>query len=152
MRRTPFERAIDKFTIGDGCWEWTAATFRGYGQMGGIGRSTLKAHRVVYEQFRGPIPAGLDLDHLCRNRACVRPSHLEPVTRRENLLRGETFLARNVAKVACLHGHPFDQRNTGRTHNGTRRYCRTCLRNRAQIRRHHILSEVAARANAAAAT
>lgn len=93
----------DKFTVGDECWMWTASlTSRGYGQVW-IGGKNRRAHRVIYELFNGPIPDGLDLDHLCHNaddscpggtscphRACVRPSHQEPATRAVNLQRGRT--------------------------------------------------------------
>lgn len=64
------------FTVGDDCWEWTGKAASGYG-----------AHRRVYEWLRGPVPEGLELDHLCRNKLCVRPDHLEPVTRAENMRR-----------------------------------------------------------------
>jgi hypothetical protein len=78
----------------------------------------------------GPIPPGLVTDHLCRVRACVNPSHMEPVTTRENNRRGEGFVGRNVTKVACQHGHPFDEANTYLYENGstTHRLCRACRR------------------------
>jgi hypothetical protein len=75
----------------DGCWHFAAAhTDRGYGRIWRNGRFEYP-HRVTYEAFRGPIPEGLDLDHLCRNHACCNPFHLEAVTRRENLMRGDTL-------------------------------------------------------------
>jgi hypothetical protein len=80
----------------NGCWIFTGALNAGYGRIhaGHPGsQRLLYVHRVAYEQLVGPIPEGLDLDHLCRNRACCNPAHLEPVTRRENLLRGESTLA-----------------------------------------------------------
>jgi hypothetical protein len=74
------------------CWLWQGTVAStGYGQIrhsvAGYGR-TLMAHRFFWEQRNGPVPEGLDLDHLCRVRACCNPDHLEPVTRRENVLRG----------------------------------------------------------------
>ena len=82
-----FEAKVDK-SRPDGCWQWTAATNgRGYGQIW-IAPKYMVAHRVAYKLFVGPVPEGLDLDHLCRNRGCVNPEHLEPVTRRENVRRG----------------------------------------------------------------
>jgi hypothetical protein len=118
------------------CWAWTGAlTEKGYGRFSPRvdGRSVhIFAHRFAFEATVGPIPAGLQLDHLCRNRACVNPAHLEPVDARTNLLRGETEAARNAAKVECLRGHPFDTANTYVTPNG-RRQCRIC-RNAASRR------------------
>lgn len=98
-----FVAKVDNFDV-DGCWLWVGAIDKntGYGRFhAGDGRRTVNAHRFAYETFVGPIPPGLDLDHLCRVRACVRPSHLEPVTRRENLLRGETLAAAHAANRDC---------------------------------------------------
>lgn len=83
----------------------------GYGEMG-IGRKVFLAHRVAYELFVGPIPDGMTLDHKCRERACVNPDHLEPVTNRENILRGISPSAQNAHATHCTQGHPFDDENT----------------------------------------
>lgn len=125
---TPEERFWAKVNkTEDGCWEWTANNTRGgYGNFmpaNGVARS---AHRYSYEISIGPIPAGLDLDHLCRNRCCVNPDHLEPVTRSENLKRA--YAARGL-KTHCAQGHPFDDENTFQRSQGGRG-CRTC-RNKA---------------------
>lgn len=111
------------------CWLWTASlTPDGYGQFGIDNRSRL-AHRVSWELANGPVPADLTLDHLCRVRHCVRPDHMEPVTRGENVLRGEGISARNARKSVCLRGHPF-------THILRRgdRVCETCNLERNRIR------------------
>lgn len=110
----------------DPCWPWVGSMKRdGYGIVGlrvDGKRTSRNAHRAVYELLVGPIPAGLQLDHLCRTPACVNPAHLEPVTNGENVKRGLT--ARGV--FAC--GHPVTPENTAQTRE-TRR-CRTCLRAR----------------------
>lgn len=118
------------------CWEWTGSTREGYGAVRFRGRNTL-AHRVSYEHLVGPIPEGLELDHLCRNRRCVNPDHLEPVTHRENLLRGPSFSAKNARKSHCLRGHPFDEWNTWRDRKGSR-HCRACHRDKETIRRERV--------------
>lgn len=111
------------------CWEWTGAHNRnGYGtfRVGGAGTSPAQAHRYSYELLVGPIPPGLSLDHLCRNRGCVNPSHLEPVTGRVNTLRGVSFAAENAAKTHCLRGHEFTPENI--IPRAKARQCRACVR------------------------
>jgi hypothetical protein len=120
-RATAHARFFAKITVGDGCWEWQGPLDNGYGTFGSI-----PAHRYAYKMLVGPIPFGLDIDHLCRNRACVRPDHLEPVTRRVNLLRGVGFPAINAAKKECPHGHEYDASNTQNWRGG--RFCRECKR------------------------
>jgi HNH endonuclease len=109
------------------CWQWTAAKMHnGYGRFKRDGR-TLSAHRVAYELVIGSVPDGLELDHLCRNPACVNPAHLEPVTGKVNVLRGETITAANAAKDFCDRGHPLSGENLF-VRRGGRRLCRMCKR------------------------
>lgn len=112
------------------CWLWTGAlSWGGYGVLGNPSRA---AHRVGYELQVGPIPPGLDLDHLCRVRNCVRGEHLEPVTERENALRSDISLpAVNAARTECVNGHRFDDVNTYTDPSGRRR-CRICQRERTR--------------------
>lgn len=129
--RTWPERFWDKVEKTDSCWLWKGAIQgAGYGSIWYDDRICL-AHRVAYELTRSKVPDGLTLDHLCRVRSCVNPAHLEPVTNRENVLRGVAPLAKNARKTHCIHGHPFDEVNTLVRHTkyGTfTRHCLTCKR------------------------
>jgi hypothetical protein len=112
------------------CWRWTGAiNDSGYGTLGIGGRTgrNYRAHRVAWEWFVGPIDDGLHLDHLCRNRWCVNPDHLEPVVPLENARRGA-----KVLQTHCAQGHPFNAANTGWSKTGHRR-CKEC--NRIYMRR-----------------
>jgi hypothetical protein len=114
-----------------GCWEWTGSKFRnGYGQVGHCGRNWL-VHRLIYTLLVGPIPEGLTLDHVkargCIYRHCCNPAHLEPVTNRENLMRGNGVSARAARKTHCDHGHEFTPGNTRITKRGFRQ-CIACAR------------------------
>ncbi len=122
---------LDRIAIfDDGCWVWTMSSFKnGYGVANCEG-STLYAHRVSYQAFVGPIPTGLELDHLCRKRICVNPHHLEPVTRRVNTLRGNGPIilgALNGSKTRCKRGHQYEGDNVYFRPTGGRA-CRTCNR------------------------
>lgn len=110
-----------------GCWNWTrGAVADGYGVLSIRDRS-YRAHRVAYEIFVGPIPEGLTIDHLCRNRRCVNPAHLEPVSMSVNILRGEGVPAKNRRKTHCMRGHALDGDNLFVARSG-QRACRTCRR------------------------
>jgi hypothetical protein len=114
------------------CWHWTGRTNQdGYGELRGR-RSDGLAHRIVFEHMVGPVPVGLELDHLCRVRYCVNPQHLEPVTPKENWRRGTSVTAQNAAKTHCHRGHPFDSENTYVWRNS--RICRACAREAKQRR------------------
>lgn len=116
------------------CWEWQKARLKsGYGRIT-IGsrtdgsRRTTYAHRASYEEFVGVIPDDLTIDHLCRNRSCVNPEHLEAVTIHTNILRGDGVAAMNARKTECPQGHPYDDRNTMvfQTMSGLGRRCHAC--------------------------
>ncbi len=111
----------------DGCWLWKGGHFNNGYALISIERRPKGAHRFAYELLVGPIPDGLQLDHLCRVRGCVNPKHLEPVTPRTNLLRGATKAAANAAKTHCMHGHEFTAENTVIMKSGSRS-CRECGR------------------------
>lgn len=116
-----------------GCWLWTGTLGRGGYSQFTVGAKDWHSsgHKWAYQHFIGPVPDGLHLDHLCRTPACVNPAHLEPVTCRENLLRGDTFQAKNAAKTHCLRGHEFTPENTyRRLDRPGHRACKTCQRMR----------------------
>jgi hypothetical protein len=123
-----------------GCWEWRGyVTPSGYGSLK-LHNSNHRVHRLVYEATRGAIPNDLVLDHLCRNKICVNPEHLEPVTILENSVRGiPNPCLVNKAKTHCPVGHPFDDENTHWSQDKKtgvrRRYCRQCWRDRGLEKR-----------------
>lgn len=128
---------VDRFAAkvaADGeCWRWTAGLMGGgYGQFHFRG-SPKYAHRWLYEQTRAQVAADLTMDHLCRNRWCVNPAHLEPVTRGENVLRGVSPAARAAAAVSCPAGHPYSGDNLAIKRDGSRR-CRACHRAQERMR------------------
>lgn len=144
QRKTPFERVMARVVIAEGgCWLYQGGLDRdGYGQIGvpredGVW-TTARAHRVVYEQVVGPIPEGMQLDHVrargCQSRACCNPDHLEPVTALVNVNRGDTGKVNNAnaLKQACFRGHAFTPENTRLTRDG-RRNCRQCRREKRMV-------------------
>lgn len=129
LRSRPIrERIEDKIVRSPtGCWTWTGHTNgRGYGRIGVDGREQY-VHRVAYELFVGPIPEGLEIDHLCKNTRCVNPAHLEPVTHDENVRRSEWFIVTNAAKTECVNGHPYREETTYLSPQG-HRACLVCRR------------------------
>ncbi len=123
------------------CWLWEGLLDKhGYGiayrpstktkKKGNIG-----AHRKSYILINGAVGDNLDIDHLCRVHACVNPNHLEPVTHRENILRGENFAAQQVRRTECPYGHPYYGENLYVNPNNGQRKCRECMRRRDRIRR-----------------
>ena len=146
MNGKQFARFLEKVDGygSDGCWIWKGSrhpgghgTFMLDGRRR-LGRRPEYAHRVSYEHFVGPIPPDLQIDHLCRTRACVNPAHLDAVTQRENQRRG----LKGVLTTHCPHGHPYDEANTITARSGHRR-CRACWN--AWRRRHRqALREAAA--------
>ncbi len=126
-RKSQWQFKVNKQT---NCWEWLRSIPSSYGYCRSRGKLTT-AHRVVFEFCLEPIPTGLTLDHLCRNRICVNPAHMEPVTMKENTLRGDGPTAINSRKTHCIHGHEFNKENTRivirNDCNG--RACRECDRN-----------------------
>lgn len=95
----------------DECWPWKGRLQKdGYGRFN-IGKTPRFAHRIAWLLLRGAIPTGLQLDHLCRNRCCCNPCHLEPVTQKENILRGNGFAAKNARKTHCPRGHELSGAN-----------------------------------------
>lgn len=141
---SPITRTTEKTPVGwrlmlktrispEGCWLWT-----GYLDPGGYARVTIDdvrtvAHRVSWEYFVGPIPEGLTIDHRCRQRSCINPYHLEVVSLRDNILRGNATGAVNARKTQCSKGHPLSGPNLYTTPQG-RRICRVCRRVNARRR------------------
>lgn len=132
------QRFWSKVERGNGCWVWTAAIGNhGYGVFG-LGSKTVLAHRWAYVDCNGSIPDGYEVDHLCKNRACVRPDHLEAVPQAVNNARSNSLSASSARKSHCINGHLLDGENTYRY--GSSRYCRSCKRVRDASYRRRVVS------------
>ena len=122
-----FDPKVDKTSE---CWYWTAArTDKGYGTIGVEGR-TCYAHRIAHERWIAPIPAGSHIDHLCREPACVKPDHLEAVTRKENVRRGSN----GALKTHCKQGHPWTATHIYIRPGNGHKMCGTCSLERSRAR------------------
>lgn len=140
LRRERFWAKVDKSAGPDGCWLWTACIdHTGYGCFT-VFKRHVAAHRFSYEETVGPITDGLVIDHLCRTRACVNPRHLEPVTFRENCMRGVAPNVIAARTMICRQGHDMSAPRgfiVKRRTNGTvSRRCRVCA-NAWNLRRYH---------------
>lgn len=132
QRPDPVDRFWSYVDRSGACWLWIGCLHRtGYGRVWFNGCQR-QAHRVAYELEKGPIPDSLQIDHVCRNRACVRPAHMEPVTIGENLRRGVGASAMNSRKTHCPQGHPYTPENTY-VGSGNRK-CRICNHERSAAR------------------
>lgn len=124
------ERILSKVDYTPDCWIWSWSLDRhGYGQVR-LNGTTRRSHRVIYELLVDDVPSNLDIDHLCRNRACVNPEHLEPVTRSTNLLRGKLWQSK---KTSCPRGHDYDV-ETKDYRGRTVRRCSVCLKHFSRLR------------------
>jgi len=144
-KRSASQRLLDKAVRTEsGCLIWTGQkTVDGYGRIGYRGRTSVSVHRVVFIEWVGPIPPGIQPDHLCHtrdvscqggadcpHRACIEPSHLELVSAVENTRRGRSFASINAAKNVCPEEHSYDEANS--INYRGRRYCRTCTYRRTR--------------------
>lgn len=131
------ERFWQKVEKTERCWLWRGAVDNnGYGRFRLNGK-TVYAHRLAYKLSVDSIEAGMTLDHLCRNRQCVNPNHLEQVTNKENILRGQAPSARAARRVTCSNGHAYNDANTYWGKNG-QRVCRTCHRDEMRRARRRV--------------
>lgn len=130
------DQVVANFSADDGCIDWRGTmNNHGYGRVG-----RHNAHRFVYESVHGKLPSSLHVDHLCRNRQCVNLNHMEPVTRVENIMRGESPAAKNARKTHCSNGHPFSGDNL-MVVMGRYRACRQCAYAKSNQRRRRLIEE-----------
>lgn len=130
--RRRFEQ--DVIVMASGCWDWLGRIDKtGYGRTSYGKPLEQLAHRLAYRLWNGEIPPGLTIDHLCRNRRCINPAHLEAGTARENILRGDGMAARRARQTHCKRGHAFTPENTY-LYSNRRRECITCRTARGRRR------------------
>lgn len=123
----------------NGCWIWRGSMYaKGYGK---IGRRGIMAHRIAYEICKGDVPKDLCLDHLCKNRACINPDHLEIVTLVENVMRGESQHAVNARKTHCVNGHEFTPSNIYVHPHRKTRDCKICRNRRCRDYRMRLMAK-----------
>lgn len=127
LNEATLDRVMDRISFCDGgCWEWTGEVSpKGYGKLKFKG-GTFYAHRFIYALVCEPIPDGMQIDHLCRNRCCVNPDHLDVVTNQVNATRGTGWAGQNARKTHCPQGHPYEGDNLRLTSKG--RECWICVR------------------------
>lgn len=134
MADTYLQRFFPKIQYADkktGCWNWSSTKRAGYGLFKLDGKN-VSAHRLSYNLFKGSISPELELDHLCRNRACVNPAHLEPVSHQQNCERGNIGLF-SSSKTHCPQGHEYQGENLYVNPNTGRRTCRSCHRENTKL-------------------
>jgi len=138
--RSIVDRFMQKVIVTPDCWAWSGGlSSQGYARLG----RGMYAHRISYEIYVGPIPDGTELDHLCRNRGCVNPDHLEAVSHRENVRRGIAG-QQGREKTHCPQGHPYDLQNTyRRPDRPNTRDCRTCMSERVRKHRRRTADDAA---------
>jgi hypothetical protein len=149
MKRDPIERAWNYISPEpmSGCWLWMGVlNGSGYARIR-LGAHLIFVHRLFYEFYKKPIPAGLTVDHICRVRCCVNPAHMDVVTHRENCLRGIAPAAKHAKQTHCIHGHEFTAANTWRRRNGGR-LCLKCAVERSR-RYYHEKKKLGSDANPA---
>jgi len=141
---TPFnkEKFWNLVEKSSGCWIWKGYIKNGYGVFNPGSLGPKQAHKLAWEDVRGEVPNGLVLDHLCRTRACVNPEHLEIVTIRENVLRGEGYSALKARQTHCKNGHEFKGGNLVIRKKTGHRSCRKCKQDKDRGRRNELLNEL----------